>query len=331
MGKINNILFQEVSQIIEEGKKQVVAQVNTTLTLVYWQVGFRINADILNNERATYGKEIVSQLAKALSEKYGRSFGVSNLRRMMQFAAVFADFQIVAPVARQLSWSHFIELIPLKEAARKYYVMKAAEETWSRNELRRQIERKAFERKEIAQLQLTESSTDIQNSFKDPYFLDFLGLKEGYLENDLESVILKELEHFILELGKGFAFVERQKRLVLDGQDFYIDLLFYHRKLKRLVAIELKLGKFKPAHKGQMELYLKWLDKYEKQEDENSPIGLILCAEKSNEQIELLEMGKDGIMVAEYWTELPSKSLLEAKLHDALIEARARMAQKKLK
>ena len=324
-------LLLDLSQIIEQGKKQLVAHVNTTLTLVYWQVGLRINADILNNERATYGKEIVSQLATSLSEKYGKSFGVSNLRRMMQFADVFSDFQIVAPVARQLSWSHFIELIPLKEAARNYYVIKAAEETWSRNELRRQIERKAFERKEIAQLQLTESSTDIQNSFKDPYFLDFLGLKEGYLENDLESVILKELEHFILELGKGFAFVERQKRLVLDGQDFYIDLLFYHRKLKRLVAIELKLGKFKPAHKGQMELYLKWLDKFEKQKDENSPIGLILCAEKSNEQIELLEMGKDGIMVAEYWTELPSKSLLEAKLHDALIEARARLAQKKLK
>lgn len=192
-------------------------------------------------------------------------------------------------------------------SCKTFYTQRSVEENWSKRELRRQIERKAFERKEIAQSQLTETSSEIQNSFKDPYFLDFLGLKEGYLENDLEGSILKELEHFILELGKGFAFVERQKRLIIDGDDFYIDLLFFHRKLKRLVVIELKLGKFKAYYKGQMELYLKWLDRYEKQNGENPPIGLILCAEKSNEQIELLEMGKDGIMVAEYWTDLPQK------------------------
>jgi predicted nuclease of restriction endonuclease-like (RecB) superfamily len=192
------------------------------------------------------------------------------------------------------------------------------------------LERKSFQKKEIAKLHLSETDVEIQTSFKDPYFLDFLGLKEGYLENDLEGAILKELEHFILELGKGFAFVERQKRIILDGVDFYIDLLLFHRKLKRLVAIELKLNKFKPAYKGQMELYLKWLNKNEKQEGENAPIGLILCAEKSNEQIELLEMGKDGIMVAEYWTELPSKSELEAKLSQAYLEAKERLEQKKL-
>jgi RecB family endonuclease NucS len=159
--------------------------------------------------------------------------------------------------------------------------------------------------------------------------LDFLGLKDGYLENDIESAILKELELFILELGKGFTFVERQKRMIIDGEDFYLDLLFYNRKLKRLVAIELKLGKFKPAHKGQMELYLKWLDKYEKQEGENSPIGLILCAEKSQEQVELLEMHKDGIMVAEYWTDLPPKKQLEEKLHSLLIEVKQRLENRK--
>lgn len=170
----------------------------------------------------------------------------------------------------------------------------------------------------------------MQNSFKDPYFLDFLGLKEGYLENDLEAAILKELEHFILELGKGFSFIERQKRMILDNEDFYLDLLFFHRKLRRLVAVELKLGKFKAIYKGQMELYLKWLDKHEKQEGEKEPIGLILCAAKSSEQIELLEMGKNGIMVAEYWTELPPKNVLEEKLHKVLVEAKARIESKKL-
>ncbi len=150
------------------------------------------------------------------------------------------------------------------------------------------------------------------------------------MENDLESAILKELESFILELGRGFAFVARQKRIIIDNEDFYLDLLFFHRKLKRLVAIELKLGKFQARHKGQMELYLKWLDRYEKQEDENSPIGLILCAETSREQIELLEMHKDGIMVAEYWTELPPKKELEKRLHNALIEAKERLERRKL-
>lgn len=249
----------------------------------------------------------------------------------MQFAAVFPDFEIVVTASRQLNWSHFITLIPLKTAeSRNYYALKTAEETWSVRELRRQIDRKAFERKEIVQFQLAETGIEVQASFKDPYFLDFLGLKEGYLENDLEAAILKELEHFILEMGRGFAFVARQKRLIIDGKDFKIDLLFFHRKLKRLVAIDLKLGKFEASHKGQMELYLKWLNKHERQGDEGAPIGLILCAEKSNEQIELLEMGKDGIMVAEYWTELPSKNLLEQKLQQLLIEARARIEHKKL-
>ena len=251
--------------------------------------------------------------------------------RMMQFAEIYPDIQIVGSLSRQLSWSHFVELFPIKsKETRNFYARQIAEEGWSVRETRKQIERKAFERKEIANSQLSRSGTDMQHSFKDPYFLDFLGLKEGYLENDLEATILKELEYFILELGKGFAFIERQKRMIIDGEDFYLDLLFYHRKLKRLVAVELKIGKFKAAYKGQMELYLKWLNKYEKQNGEEYPIGLILCAEASSEQIELLEMDKNGIMVAEYWTELPPKKELEQKIHHALVAARERIAQKKL-
>jgi predicted nuclease of restriction endonuclease-like (RecB) superfamily len=266
-----------------------------------------------------------------LEKLYGRSFNEKNIRRMMRFAEVFEDFTIVAPVVRQLSWSHFLMLLPLKsKESRGYYAQNAIEATWSKRELQHQIERKAYERQEIASLQITDELSDFKDTFKDPYFLDFLGLKDGYLENDLERAILKELEIFILELGKGFTFVERQKRMILDGKDFYLDLLFYNRKLKRLVAIELKLGEFMPAHKGQMELYLKWLDKYEKQEGENSPIGLILCAEKSHEQVELLEMHKDGIMVAEYWTDLPPKKELEAKLRSLMIEVLQRLENRKM-
>lgn len=301
------------------------------MTLVFWQVGQKINTHILQNQRAGYGKETVTKLSNKLTTQFGRSFTEKNLRRMVQFAEQFTDFEIVVSLSRQLSWTHIIAILPLKSAEkRNYYLKKIAEENWSTRYTRKQIERKAFERKEIADIQLPETHNNLKSTFKDPYFLDFLGLKEGYLENDLESAILKELEHFILELGKSFAFIERQKRMIIDSEDFYLDLLFFNRKLQRLVAIELKIGKFKAEHKSKMELYLKWLDKYEKQEGENTPIGLILCAGKSNEQIELLEMHKDGIMVAEYWTELPPKKILEQKLHSLLIEARERIAKKQI-
>lgn len=179
-------------------------------------------------------------------------------------------------------------------------------------------------------MQLYDESSIVKNIFKDPYLLEFLDLKNGYLENDLELAILRELEMFTLELGNGFTFIERQKRMIIDGDDYYLDLLFFHRKLRRLVAIELKIDKFKAKYKGQMELYLKWLDKYEKQNGEELPIGLILCAEASSEQVELLEMHKDGIMVAEYWTDLPPKKVLEDKLHKSLREAKERLERKKL-
>jgi len=271
-------------------------------------------------------------VSRDLEMKYGRGFAEKNVRRMIQFSKVFNDFEIVSTLSAELSWSHFIEVIPLDDKEKRlFYLQKASEEKWSVRALRKQIERKAFERKEIAQVQIKNYLPNAESTFKDPYFLDFLGLKEGYLENDLEAAILKEIELFILELGVGFAFVERQKRMIIDGEDFYLDLLFYHRKLKRLVAIELKLGKFKASYKGQMELYLKWLQKHEQQEGEEQPIGLILCAEKSNEQIELLEMGKNGIMVAEYWTDLPPKEKLEKKLHYLLKEAKARIKNNLLK
>ncbi|RYM35875.1 DUF1016 domain-containing protein [Brumimicrobium glaciale] len=328
--EIDNSLFKDLAQIIEQGKRKVEQQVNSILTMTYWYIGKKISEHILKNERAEYGEQVIATLAKQLEQKFGRSYTLRNVRRMMQFADLFPDQNIVSPLVTQLSWTHFIVLLGVKtEEARQFYIEKSIESKWSKRTLTHQIERKAFERNEIANVQASQELEPIQNTFKDPYFLDFLGLKDGYLENDLESAIIKELENFILELGKGFSFIERQKRIILDGKDFYLDLLFYHRKLKRLVAIELKLGEFQPSHKGQIELYLKWLDKYEKQEGENTPIGLILCAGKSNEQIELLEMQKDGIMVAEYWTELPSKKELEQKLHSLMIEARARIERQK--
>jgi predicted nuclease of restriction endonuclease-like (RecB) superfamily len=325
------LLFNQIVELIEKTKRQVAVQINSGLTLLFWQVGNHINNFILNNQRAEYGKTIVPTLSAQLEILYGKNFTEKNVRRMLKFSQLFSDIGIVAPLARQLSWSHFIELFPLKNPdARLFYAQTFSETGQGIRELRKQINDKVFERTSIANTQISEQSLDYANVFKDPYFLDFLELKDGYLENDLESAILKELESFILELGKGFAFIERQKRMIIDGEDFYLDLLFYHRKLKRLVAVELKIGKFHAKHKGQMELYLKWLNRYERQEGEESPIGLILCAEASKEQVELLEMDKDGIMVAEYWTELPPKKELEHRLHRALIEAKERISRKQI-
>ena len=319
-------LVIELSSLIEESKQQVAKVANSTLTLLFWHVGKRIQEEVLKNERAEYGKQIVTTVSLQLAEKYGRNFEEKNVRRMMQFSHEFSDFEIVVPLARQLSWSHFLILIPLKsKEAKLYYAQNCMEQNWGKRELRNQIQRKAFERTELANIQFLNSQPDLMNTFKDPYVLDFLNLKNTYLENDLEKTILQELETFVLELGRGFAFLERQKRMIIDGDDFYLDLLFYNRTLKRLVAIELKLGKFEASHKGQMELYLKWLNKYEKQEGENEPIGLILCAESNKEQVELLEMHKDGIMVAEYLTVMPSKKELETKLHQLLAEAKERI------
>ena len=323
-------LVLELSSLIEESKQQVAKVANSTLTLLFWHVGKRIQEEVLKNERAEYGKQIVGTVARQLELKYGRNFTEKNVRRMIRFAQEFSDYNILPPLVAQLSWSHFLMLIPLKsKEAKLYYAQNCMEQNWGKRELRNQIQRKAFERTELANIQFLNSQPDLMNTFKDPYVLDFLNLKNTYLENDLEKTILQELETFVLELGRGFAFLERQKRMIIDGDDFYLDLLFYNRTLKRLVAIELKLGKFEASHKGQMELYLKWLNKYEKQEGENEPIGLILCAESNKEQVELLEMHKDGIMVAEYLTVMPSKKELEAKLHQLLLEAKERIERNK--
>jgi predicted nuclease of restriction endonuclease-like (RecB) superfamily len=179
-------------------------------------------------------------------------------------------------------------------------------------------------RQELATLRDGQMTPDMV--FRDPYLLDFLGLSGAYSEKDLEAAILREMESFLLEMGSGFCFVERQKRMSVGGDDFYLDLLFYHRHLRRLVAIELKLEKFQPSHKGQMELYLRWLDKHERTVGEEPPIGLILCASADAEQVELLQLDEASIRVAEYLVELPPVAVLRERLHRAIEHARERTA-----
>lgn len=329
-------LLAEIKALIDEGRTQIAQTVNSTLTMLYWQIGRKINDEVLKGGRAEYGKQIVATLSGQLQQEYGKGFAEKNLRRMMQFAAVFDDLKIVATLLRQLSWSHFTLLIPLKESLqREFYAQMCRIEKWSVRTLKDRIgsmlyERTALSRKpdEVILHELTtlrhEDRLTPELVFKDPYFLDFLGVKDRYLEKDLEDAILRELELFLLELGNGFAFLARQKRIQIDTDDYYIDLLFYHRTLNRLIAIDLKLGDFKARDKGQMELYLRWLAKHEQRPGEKTPLGIILCAGKKEELVELLELDRSGIHVAEYITVLPEKTLLEKKLHDAIAKARLR-------
>ena len=323
-------LLSNISSIIEKRKFSLVTTANSHLIFMFWEIGKYINQIILEDNRADYGKKILSTVSTKLVTQYGKSFVEANLYRMKRFATVFSDVNVISDFAPFLSWSHFCEIMRIKdEEARLFYAKDAVERQSGIRELRQTIARKAYERTEIANTQLTNQSIIPFNVFKDPYLLDILDLKDNFLESDLENSILIELEKFILEFGNGFAFLDRQKRIIIDGDDFKIDLLFFHRTLRRLVVIELKTGRFKPQYKGQMELYLKWLDRYERKEGENAPIGLILCTEASRDQIELLEMDKAGIAVAEFWTNLPSKTDFEKLINNILREAKERLERKK--
>lgn len=324
-------LVERVSSLVRDARESIASYANATLTLTYWQVGALIDSEVLGGERADYGSQIVASMARELTERFGRGFEEKNLRRMIKFAQLYPDAQIVASLARQLSWTHFVILMPLKsQEARAFYADQVAAGRLTVRELKGAIKRKAYERREIANSQIEPGSMVPADTFSDPYLLDFLGLHDGYAEADLEAAILRDLEAFLLEVGSGFSFVERQKRVIIDGDDFHLDLLFYSRPLRRLVAVELKIGKFDARHEGQMKLYLKWLNRYERTEGEEAPIGLILCTEASREQVELLEMHKDGIVVAEYWTALPPKAELEQRLQAILRDARERLARRGL-
>ncbi|MCU9468339.1 PDDEXK nuclease domain-containing protein, partial [Pseudomonas aeruginosa] len=315
--------------------------VNSELTMLYWRIGQRIRTHVLDGRRGAYGKEVLPTLAAQLVKEYGGSFAEQNLRRMVQFAATFPDEQILVSLIRELSWTHFIALIPLKDPLqRDYYAQMASAERWSVRTLRERIDSMLYERTALSQkpgetiAHELATMRDAQRMspalvMRDPYILDFLGLRDTWQEGDLEAAIIREMESFLLELGAGFSFVARQKRIQIDGEDFHLDLLFYNRKLRRLVAVELKVGEFKAAFKGQMELYLRWLDKHEREPEEASPLGIILCTGKKREQIELLELDKSGIHVAEYLTALPPRGTLVERLQQATQRAQLQLEQRK--
>ncbi len=328
--EIKNNLVGDIKMLIEQSRHHLSIAVNSTLTLLYWNIGKKINSEILKDQRAEYGKQIVNNLSAQLAFEYGSGWSVKQLRHCIRFAEVFQDEAIVSTLWRQLGWSHIKEILYFDdELKRMFYIEMCKVEKWSVRVFRERINSMLYERTAISkkpdetiknELKQFSETTQITPDlvFRDPYLLDFLGLKDTYSEKDLESSIIAELQRFISELGNDFAFLSRQKRLMIDNRDYYIDLLFYHRRLKCLIAVDLKIGEFDAAYKGEMELYLGYLEKHEMIEGENLPIGLILCTGKNPEHIELLQLNKSNIKVADYFTILPSKELLLDRLHKAI-------------
>ncbi|APC39962.1 PDDEXK nuclease domain-containing protein [Clostridium estertheticum] len=328
------LLYKEISKAIGDSKKNVVMAVNSEMVILYWNIGKIIKTEILQSAKAEYGKSVISDLSKELTKDYGKGYSQRNLFNMVRFFEVFSNQQTLQTLSAKLSWSHFVKLFYIEDALkREFYITMCNNEHWSVRTLTDRINSMLYERTAISKKpeltivndlkQLSEENkmtTDL--FFRDPYVLDFLELHDTYSEKDIENAILTELEKFILEMGRDFAFLGRQVRITIGNKDYFIDLLFYHRKLRRLVLIELKLGEFLPEHKGQVELYLRWLQKNEMNEGENSPVAIILCASKSDEEIELLEVDKSGIHVAQYLTQLPPKELFQEKLHKAIERAK---------
>jgi predicted nuclease of restriction endonuclease-like (RecB) superfamily len=331
-------LLGDIRLLIEQSRQQVARTVNAVMVVLYWNIGKRIRGEILHEQRAEYGEQIVPTLSRQLALEYGRGFSRTNLFYMVQFAEAFPDPEIVQTLSGQLSWSHFLAILPLDDPLKRdFYAEMCRLERWSVRVLRQKIDRLLFERTAVSKKpeELIRHELDALRDedrltpelvFRDPYFLEFLGLTGTYNEKDIEQAILRELEAFISELGTDFAFVARQKRITVDDEDYYLDLLFYHRRLRRLVAIDLKLGKFQAADKGQMELYLRWLEENDMQPGEEPPLGLVLCAGKTEGHVRLLRLEESGIRAAQYLTEFPSREILEKKLRDSIRLARQRLA-----
>ena len=335
-------LYTDVCGIIDDTRNRVAVYVNSEVCHTNWRIGKRIKEDVLYNQRAEYGKQIIKNLSIKLTERYGKGWGYSTLQHCVRTAYTFTEDEIVYAVRTQLSWTHLRALMSLSDPlARQFYMQMCQYEHWSTRTLEEKIDTQLYERTMISHRpeevirQTLDEHAETQTLvpdlvFRSSYFLDALGLPDCFSEKDLESAILSQIQEFLNEMGTDFAFLARQKRITVDATDYYIDLLFYHRGLRRLVAIDLKLGKFKPEYEGQMRLYLRYLNQNDRRVDEESPIGLILCSEGNTEHVEYLMLDEDSpIKVAQYYTQLPDKAILAEKLQRAIAIAREHFAENK--
>lgn len=319
-------LIKDIERIFESGRIHASSIANTILVKTYWNVGMQIvEFEQTGRERAVYGKKLIVNLSKDLTTKYGRGFSIDNLENMRRFYITFKNSETLS---RKLSWSHFCVIMRIEDKlAREFYLNEAEKEGWSVREVDRQINSMLFERlalsrdkKEILSLskkgQIIEKSLDL---IKDPYVLEFLDIKDKHNEYELEEKIINHLEKFILELGKGFSFVERQQRIVLANENFFIDLVFYNRLLKCFVIIELKIGKLTHKDLGQLQMYVNYYDREVKSQDENPTIGILLCADKKETIVKYsLPESNTHIFAAEYRLYLPNKKELQNKLRQLL-------------
>jgi len=329
-----NVLYSDISQIIDNSRQRLATTINAEICQMHWQIGKRIKEDVLYNDRAEYGKQIVKKLSDKLTEQFGKGWSISKLQHCVRAAYTFTEDDILYAVRTQLTWTHLRSLMSIEDPLkRQFYVEMTRIENWDTRTLDQKVDSMLFERTALSkkpdelikqELQKIKSTNSLTPDavFRSSYFLDAIGLSETYSEKDLEDAILLNLQTFLKEMGNDFAFLDRQKRITIDATDYFIDLLFYHRGLRRLVAIELKLGKFKPEHEGQMLLYLRYLNKNERKEGEESPIGLVLCSEGNTEHIEYLMLEDSSIKVAQYYTQLPDKNLLSEKLNKAIAIAK---------
>ena len=332
-------LVDEISDLIGSARQKVAREYNSSHVLLCWYIGNRLNKEFVQKDRSEYGEQIIANLSYQLSAKYGKGYSRPNLFRMLKFVRIFPELEIVSTLSRQLSWSHFILICGIEDKIKRdFFVEMVRVQNWSVRYLKKQLGSSLFERtviskktdniikEHLSELKSTDQmSTDL--IFKDPYFINFIKAEDCSSELDLESAILTNITGFLQELGSDFCFIARQKRMSIGTKDRYLDLLFFHRRLRRLIALDLKLGSFDPAHKGQMEWYLNWLDKNERLPQEEKPLGIILCSNKDQEDIEYLEMDKSGIHVARYLTDLPPRNILESKLKEAIKIARENQAK----
>lgn len=330
-----NLLYSDVCYIIDGARGRMATYANTEVCMTNWYVGKRIKEDVLYNQRAEYGKQVLKNLSVKLTERYGSGWSYYKLQHCVRSAYTFSEDEIVYATRIQLNWTHLRSLMGIKDPLeRQFYAQMCCAEHWDTRTLDEKIDKQlylqtALSRKpeEVIKKELEESKSKNQllpdMVFRSSYFLDILGLPDVFSEKDLENAILGQVEEFLSELGSDFTFVKRQKRITVDAVDYYIDLLFFHRELRRLVAIDLKLGKFKPEYEGQMRLYLRYLNQNDRKPWEESPIGLILCSEGNTEHIEYLMLDEESpIKVAQYYTKLPDKKLLSEKLRKAIAIAR---------
>jgi predicted nuclease of restriction endonuclease-like (RecB) superfamily len=311
----NDALFGDVASLIDSARQRAAVAVNSELVMLYWSVGKRVREEVLGGERAAYGQQVVKRLAERLTARYGRGWSQRGIERMVSFAEAYPGLEIASPLATQLTWTNIAELLTIPDQPKRdFYLAFCAHERWSKRTLRAKIAGKLYERTlaargsadglegDLAALAST-GTVEPALAFRDPYVLDFLGLPSEHSEADLERAILDEMQRFLLELGVGFAFVERQKRMTVDGHDYRLDLLLYHITMRCYVALELKTRPLEPGDYGQMMLYLRWLDRYQRHPGDVAPVGLILCTQKGPEQVALLGLDSGEVRAAQYVTD----------------------------